>query len=225
MKNIAIRYIVATVGLFAVALGTALSAIANLGIAPLSALGYVFNQEFSTISFGTFIFLVNLLYLLFQILFYGKAFKAKYLLQLVASLIFSVLVDVSMWMCSWIVTESLVLRLLLIVIASIVIAIGVSIELASNAWMLSAEMTVASVCYRFPQMKFGSVKIVMDFILVAISAILCYLFFGNVFGSGEFSTIADQLLARTPGTVVGLGTIILAFLPGFLIKYTNKIIK
>ena len=63
-KNIIIRYLVATLGLFLVALGVALSIKANLGTAPLSCPAYVLNLEYPSVSVGTFIFIVNMVYML-----------------------------------------------------------------------------------------------------------------------------------------------------------------
>ena len=46
-----------------------------------------------------------------------------------------------------------------------------------------------------------------------IAALLCLVFFGDLFGAGKFTGWADLLLARTPGIVIGLGTLLLAILP------------
>ena len=84
-------------------------------------------------------------------------------------------------------------------------------------------MTVAAFSSTFGK-EFGKVKMVMDSSMVVISAVLAFIFFGNFFGSGEFTGLADVLLARTPGVVIGLGTLLMAFLPGYLMRFTDRLV-
>ncbi len=211
MKKIAIRYLYATVGLFFVALGIALSIISNVGTAPLSCPAYVLNLKFVKVTVGEFTFIFNLVYIVFQFLLFGRKFELRYLLQIVASAILGYLIDASMWMCSWIVADSFWIKLLLSVLACVFTALGISIELAAAAWMLSAELTVVAIIYRWPSLSFGTAKILMDTLLVVLSVAACYFFFGHFLGDGEFN-------------VISWGTLLLAFLPGYLIKFTDMIV-
>ncbi len=213
VKDIIFRYSYATLGLFFVALGIALSILSNLGTAPLSCPAYVFNLRFGSISVGTFNFLLNLLYIFIQLALFRKDFKPRYWLQIVASAILGYLIDACMWMVSWMATDSLLWRSVLCVLASFFTALGISIEVAANAWILSAELTVMSFCHLNKNFKFGTVKIIMDFLLVVIAALVSWLFFGNILGNGTET-----------GVVLGVGTLVLAFLPGYLIKYTDKLL-
>ena len=52
----------------------------------------------------------------------------------------------------------------------------------------------------------------MDTLIVVLSALLAWLFFSNPFGAGHVTNAADVLLARVPGIVIGLGTLLLAVL-------------
>ncbi len=210
-KNIIIRYLYATVGLFIVALGIALSIISNLGTAPLSCPAYVLNLKFTSISVGTFTFLFNLLYILIQLALFRRDFKARYWLQIVASAILGYFIDASMWLCSWCATDVISWRIITSIVACILTAIGVSIEVAADAWMLSAEVTVLSICHVFRKLKFGTAKIIMDSSLVVISAIAAWIFFGHILGDGT-------------SNVISWGTLLLAVLPGFLIPYTDKVV-
>ncbi len=212
-KKLILRYLYATAGLFLVALGIALSILSNLGTAPLSCPAYVLNLEFGHISVGMFTFLFNLLYLLIQIALFRKDFKARYLLQVVASAILGYFIDASIWLFSWAATDILAWRIVLSVVACVLTAIGISIEIAADAWMLSAELTVLSICHVNRNFRFGTVKILMDTTLVVISAVAAWLFFGHLLGNGH-----------PHGVVISWGTILLAFLPGFLIRYTDKIV-
>ncbi len=208
-----LRYLYATLGLFFVALGIALSILSNLGTAPLSCPAYVLNLKFGAISVGMFTFLFNLLYLFIQIALFRKDFKARYLLQVVASAILGYFIDAGMCLCSWAATDVLGWRIVLSVVACILTAIGISMEIAADAWMLSAELTVLSICHVNKKIKFGTVKILMDTALVVISAFGAWIFFGHILGNGQ-----------PDGVVISWGTLLLAFLPGFLIPYTDKIV-
>ena len=175
--NIIVRYAVASVGLFMIAFAIALAIKSNLGTAPLSCMAYVLNLDMPGISVGTFTFLVNMLYILIQLAVLRRRFKAVHLMQVVASVLFGYMIDLS----------------------------------------LSA---FSSTFHK----EFGKVKMVMDSSVVVISALLAFIFFGNFFGSGEFTGLVDVLLARTPGVVIGLGTLLMAFLPGYLMRFTDPLV-
>ena len=88
-NHIITRYLVATLGLFLVGFGVALTIVANLGTAPLSCVAYVFNLRFPSVSVGPFILAVNMVYMLVQILVLRKRFKMRYLMQIPASVLFN----------------------------------------------------------------------------------------------------------------------------------------
>lgn len=219
-KDICRRYGVATVGLLFVALGVALSIISNLGTAPLSCPAYVLNLRFPALSVGTFTVLVNTSLILFQLLLWRKNFKARYLMQIVASAVFGYMIDGCLWALSWLHPVSFAGRAGLILLGALVTAYGVSIEVKADAWMLSAEMTVNAWSQTFHH-PFGRVKVVMDSLMVVVSALLCWIFFGNPFGAGVVRDAGDVLLARAPGIVIGLGTLLLAVLPGWMMRITD----
>ncbi|MBP5336497.1 MAG: YitT family protein [Bacteroidales bacterium] len=222
-KDILRRYAVASVGLVFVALGVALSIISNLGTAPLSCPAYVLNLHWPALSVGTFTLLVNTSMILIQLALLRKDFKAKYLMQIVASAVFGYLIDGCLWALDWLYPDSFAARLGLSVLGGVVTAFGVSIEVAADAWMLSAEMTVAAFS-KVLRKPFGPVKVVMDSLMVVIAALLCLLFFRNPLGAGAFTTLGDALLARTPGIVIGLGTLLLAVLPGAMMRLTDPLV-
>ena len=221
--NIIFRYVVASVGLFMIAFAIALAIKSNLGTAPLSCVAYVLNLDIPGISVGAFTFLVNMVYILVQLAVLRKRFKLVSLMQVVASVVFGYMIDASLWMLGWLEPAGFGVRLLLILAAAAITALGTSIEVAADAWMVSAEMTVAAFSSTFGK-EFGKVKMVMDSSMVVISAVLAFIFFGNFFGSGEFTGLADVLLARTPGVVIGLGTLLMAFLPGYLMRFTDRLV-
>lgn len=222
-KEILLRYGAATAGLMFVALGVALSILSNLGTAPLSCPAYVLNLRWPALSVGTFTTLFNLSYLLLQAALLRRDFRAEHLLQVVASLLFGYLIDACLWALAWLHPAGFGARAGLTLLAALATAFGVSIEVAAEAWMLPAEMTVAAFAKVFRK-PFGPVKVVMDSLTVVLTAVLAGIFFSNPFGAGAFTGAGDILLARTPGVVIGLGTLLLAVLPGFLMRLTDPLV-
>lgn len=222
MKNTLVKYLVATLGLFLVAVGIALSIISNLGTSPLSCPAYVLNLRIPGISVGTFTWLVNLLYVFVQLAVLRKRFRAKYLMQIVASIVFGALIDASLWMFSWLHPTGFAQRFGVAVVSCLVSALGVSIEVVARGWMLSAEMTVYSFvkAYGF---EFGKTKVVMDSLVVVISAALSLIFFRNPLGNGEFTSFWDAVLASSGESVIGIGTLLSAVSVGWLMKFTDPL--
>lgn len=208
-RNVLIKYTVATVGMFLVAVGVALSIISNLGTAPLSCPSYLLNLWRPVLSVGTWTLIVNCSYLFVQLAVFRSKFKAKYLMQIIASALFGYLIDASLWLFAWLQPTGWASRLAVNVAAAAVTAVGVSIEVVARAWMLSAEMTVYSISKTFA-LPFNKVKIAMDSLLVVLSVVGCQILFGSPLGSGDLY-------------VFGVGTLILAVLPGWLMKFTDPL--
>ena len=158
-----------------------------------------------------------------QIALLRKDFKARHLMQVLASAVFGYLIDGCMWALSWLHPAGFAARIGLTLLAALVTAFGVSIEVAADAWMLSAEMTVAAFA-KVLRKPFGPVKVVMDSLTVVLAAILAWIFFRNPFGAGAWTGAGDVLLARTEGIVIGLGTLLLAVLPGAAMRLTDPLV-
>lgn len=222
LQNILLRYGAATLGLLFVALGIALSILSNLGTAPLSCPAYVLNLRWPSVSVGMFTTLFNLSYLLVQAALLRRDFKAAHLLQVAASVLLGYLIDGWMLLLSGLQPANFGVRLGLTLLGALVTAFGVSLEVAADAWMLPAEMTVSAFA-KVLRKPFGPVKVVMDSLTVVLAAVLSGIFFANPFGAGAYTGAADLLLARTPGTVIGSGTLLLAVLPGLLMRLTDPL--
>lgn len=219
MKRIAARYIASTLGLLLVALGIALTIISNLGTSPLSCPAYLLSL-WGSLSVGTFTVIVNTFLILIQLAVLRRKFKAKYLMQIPASFVFGYMIDFWIWVLASLSPTTLAARFLLLVISCIITAFGVSLEVGAQGWMLSAEMTVyafTKVCTK----PFGTIKVLMDCLYVILAAGISFLIFRNPFGYGEFTTLSDTLLARVPGVVIGIGTLVSAVIPGWLMLKTD----
>lgn len=221
MKEIISKYLISTAGLLMVALGIALSIISNLGTSALSCPSYVLSL-WGSLSVGTYTVIVNTSLILVQLLVLRKRFKAKYLMQIPASFVFGYMIDLWLWILTFLHPGTLAARFALIIAGCIITAAGVSLEVCAQAWMLSAEMTV----YAFTKVStkpFGTLKVWMDSLFVLIAAGMSFLLFRNPFGAGEFTNLPDVLLARVPGVVIGMGTLVCAILPGLLMRFTDPL--
>lgn len=220
-RTVVVSYSIATLGLFLVALGVALSIVSNLGTGPLSCPAYVLNG-IGGLTVGNWTIVVNMFYILVQLSIFRRSFKWKYLMQIPASMLFGYLIDFSLFCLRFLHPSGFVARLAVCLIACIVTAIGVSIEVVARAWMLSAEMTVYAISKTFSK-PFGPVKVAMDCSLVVIASLMAFLIFRNPLGYGEFQGILPALTGSSEGTVIGTGTLLLAVLAGSLMKFTDPI--
>lgn len=95
------RYAIYIFSLFLISLGAALSIKANLGTAPLISIPYVCSL-ISKLSVGTVTFIFNVILISIQIILLRRDFEKRQLLQIVMGTIFSVCIDFSLMMVSFV---------------------------------------------------------------------------------------------------------------------------
>lgn len=181
--------------------GIALITKAALGTSPISSLPYVLSFAFP-LTLGQFTFLVNLLFIAGQILLLRRAFQPIQLLQIGVNVIFSLFIDWSMELFSWLQPHTALLQLLCLVAGCAVLALGISMEVAPDVLTVPGEGIVKALA-QATHHKFGSTKMAFDVTLVATAAVLSLLFFHRLQG-------------------LGLGTILSALLVGRLVNLCNR---
>lgn len=209
-SNIVARYLVATLGLVLVALGVALSLKSNLGTAPVSCPPAVLNLKWTAISFGTFTWMMHLLFIALQMAMRRKVLDIHYLLQLLAAFVFGYLCDACIWILNDVEITSYLMKIVLILISVLLTAIGIRLEVIGKAWILAGDKVV-DVFSEVTGIKFSNAKIGEDIILVALSAAFAWICFGSPWGHG------DQIVIRE-------GTLILAALTGLCMKLTDPLV-
>ena len=209
-SNIVARYLVATLGLVLVALGVALSLKSNLGTAPVSCPPAVLNLKWTAISFGTFTWIMHLLFIALQIAMRRKVLDIHYLLQLLAAFVFGYLCDACIWILNDVEITSYLMKIVLILMSVLLTAIGIRLEVIGKAWILAGDKVV-DVFSEVTGIKFSNAKIGEDIILVALSAAFAWICFGSPWGHG------DQIVIRE-------GTLILAALTGLCMKLTDPLV-
>lgn len=212
VKNILIRYAISTLGLILVALGVGVSIKSNLGIAPPSCPPTLLNLKWTGISVGTFTWMMHLLFIIMQFCILGRKFKWRYLMQIPAAFVFGYLCDASIWLFNAIDAPSTnyLVQILLCLAAVVLTALGIKLEVLGKGWILAGDMTTAVLCQAVKG-RFSTVKVIFDISLVAITAILSFIFFGKLTGNGSTVVIRE-------------GTLILAFLTGACMRFTDPIL-
>ena len=213
MKNFLTRYGISTLGLIVVALGVGLSIKSNLGIAPLSCIPTVLSLKFAHISIGTFTWGFNLLFIVLQAFILGKEFSWKHVLQVLPILIFGYLVDGAVWLFNALEAPATnyLIQILLCLAAVVLTAVGIRLEVVGQGWILPADNCLHVLTER-TGIKFGTIKVIMDVVLVAITVLLALVFFGLFTGNGETVVIRE-------------GTLIQAILTGLCMKVTDPLIS
>lgn len=201
------RYTIATVGLFMIALGVAISLKSNLGTSPISCPPGVMNLRWQEVSIGQFTWYVNFSLIFVQIALLRSRFRWIDLMQIPAVILFGVLCDVCVWLCQSLPADTYWLQMLWCLVSILITAVGLRVEIFGNAWMLSGDKTVNVISSVFGP-AFSTVKIWMDVIFVLASMLFAWIVFGNVFGDGANNIIRE-------------GTLLLAILTGLCMKVTD----
>lgn len=185
------RWIFLTIGLFILAFGVAFSIKGDLGTSPISSLPYVAG-EISGLTVGTTTILLHCTLILLQILILRKQYDWIQLLQLPVAFIFGFMTDFSVWVLDGLTPTDYGQKWLLCGIGIVLVAIGVSFEVVAEVTTLAGEGFVLAVC-KVSRIKFGTMKIAFDVVLVVIACILSLIFLHGIYGVRE-GTVAAALL-------------------------------
>lgn len=188
--RLALRYLCFLMGLLINSFGVAFITKAALGTSPISSIPYVLALRFQP-TFGEFTFVLNMLYILGQVVLLRRAFQPVQLLQVVANVVFSGFIDVSMGLLGWLSPESVPAMLLSLAVGCVILAFGISIEVAPDVIVVPGEGIVRAISTTLEK-PFGSCKLCFDTTLVVIACALSLLFFGYLNGLGV-GTIVSAL--------------------------------
>lgn len=205
-KELAKRYCLFIISLFFSALGVAITKKAELGVSPISSVANVMSEKFTFLSLGTWLIIWNCVLIFGQIIILRKEFKAIQLLQIPVSFLFGWFTDFGLWCVSSIPVNNYITRLILVIIGVVVLGFGIALSVLANVIMNSGEAFVKAVSDKLDK-NFGNIKIIFDVLCVVLAVVLSLIFFkGSIVGTRE-------------------GTVITAFLTGFVVKLFVKITK
>ncbi|MBQ5755977.1 MAG: hypothetical protein IIV88_01835, partial [Erysipelotrichaceae bacterium] len=129
-------------GLFILSCGIALSARSGLGVSPSASLAYVLSQIFP-LSMGNFNTLINVVFVIIQIVLLGKAFRPTRFLQLVAVVIFGFFIDFANRLFAGVTPANYVIAVAMAVFACALDGIGVFLEVKANLLTMASEGAIS----------------------------------------------------------------------------------
>ena len=188
-------------GLFIMSLGIALSVKADLGLAPISCIPYIYSLRFSP-SMGEIAIIMMILFIVFQIILLRKNYHPIQLVQLPAAIIFGYFIDFSNFLLTDLTISSYPWRCAGCLASCLIIAFGVYLEVKSNLTYLPGEGLVAAIAETFHS-EFGMVKILFDSFIV-------------LFGSASSLFLIQRLAGIREGTLAA------AFLVGYMVRFYNR---
>lgn len=211
-RKVAARYLCFLAGLLINSFGVAFITKASLGTSPISSIPYVLDLRFEP-TFGEMTFVLNMVYILGQVVLLRREFRPVQLLQVVANVIFSAFIDVSMGLLWWLSPATLPAEVLSLAAGCCILAFGISVEVAPDVIVVPGEGIVRAISSTLDR-PFGTCKLCFDTTLVAIACALSLLFFGYLNGLGvgtvvsalAVGPIVNAINARIPliGAIRGL---------------------
>lgn len=189
--------------LFIMAFGIAFSVKANLGISPISCPPFVLNQAFPSITIGQFTIAMHVVFVIGQIILLRRDYQPIQLLQLVVALVFGFFTDFAIWATSGLQADTYPVRLCFMLISCVLISVGVFLQVSAKALLVAGEGIMLAIS-KVVKKEFGKVKMCFDCSLVFITIIFSLIHF-----NGEIRGVRE-------------GTVIAAFLVGFLVTRYNR---
>lgn len=192
------RTLVFFVGVFLIAMGIAISVRADLGTAPIASLPTVLS--FATpVSVGTYIMSLNLLFVGLQALVLRRKFRLFQLIQIPVAVAFGLLVDTCMQLTSWLDPSSYFEQWCWIIVSVVSLALGVYIEVQPRLTYLPGDGIVFAIYTVLQNIPYGTVKVVVDTIMVGLAVLASWTLLGGLFGVREgtvFSALTVGIIIR-----------------------------
>lgn len=195
------KFIVLVIGIFFSSFGVGLSLKSNLGATPIGVCPAVFSDAVN-ISTGTAMAVLLGIFFVMQILILKKDFRPFQLLQLFATLIYGVFVDLSEVILSYFSNDELWQRSIYCVLGIVILAFGVFVMLSTDFIMLPQDAAVAVISNKYKK-EYGKIKITLDVILTTIATASSFVIFSRIIH-------------------VGVGTILAAIFVGKIISLLQK---
>ena len=184
-------------GILCQSFGVALVVKSSLGTSPISSVPYVFSLV-APLTFGQTTFIVNMIFLLGQIILLRRRFDRVQLLQIPATLIFSVLIDVAMFTLDPLVPQNYLCKFAVLSLGMIFVSLGVALQVIANVLMLAGEAVVTAI-NRVTNTTFDRVKTFFDCSLVTIAVVWSYSVLGVVEGTREGTLISALFTGAVAG--------------------------
>ncbi|WP_217994603.1 cytidylate kinase family protein [Sulfurospirillum arcachonense] len=191
-SNIVKRVLVFTLGLFVMALGVSLSVKANLGVSPVSCVPYVFSLTMP-LSLGELTIILNIFFILMQMIILRKNYNLAQLVQLPSVIIFGYCIDFTMNILSNLNPTSYIQQAFWCILACGVLAFGIFLLLKTHLTYLPLDGLAIAISQTYKK-EFGKVKISLDSSMVIIGTLSSFVLLSHLEGIREGSALAAVLV-------------------------------
>lgn len=191
------RWLLLVWGMLVATAGIVFITRAGLGTTPISTVPFTVG-EITGLTFGEATFAVNILFVLVQWALLRSRFHYSSFFQIPIVSVFSWFIDLHMGWTAWIGDDPYVVRFLWGLLGNLFLAFGIYWQVASKTIVQPGEGMVLAFSVVLRK-SFGTVKVWNDVTLVLLAVVLGFVCLGHVAGVRE-------------------GTVVSAFLVGFLIK-------
>ncbi|EOS60227.1 hypothetical protein C815_01607 [Firmicutes bacterium M10-2] len=189
------RYALFLCGLLINAFGIALITKAGIGTSPISSVPYVLSLSFAHLSFGLWTFLINMGFIVIQMILLKKEFERIQWFQIIVNIVFSALIDLAMTLLVFLEPSRLISKIVCLVAGCAFLGFGVSLEVAPQVIMVPGEGIVHAMT-KVTNKSFATIKNCFDLSLMLISGILSIVCFGSFQGVGAGTIMAAVLVGR-----------------------------
>ena len=186
------RYVIYLISLFFISLGAAISIKANLGTSPIICLPYV-SSLILKMSVGTVCLIFNVIFITVQIILLRGDLERRQYLQIVVGTIFSLSIDFSMMLVSFLNPANYLEQFALLLISCVVVAFGVLLEVQTEVVYLPPDGIIVAIS-KVLNKEFPKVKPFFDTSLVLTAAILSIVFLGYLAGVREGTIISAVII-------------------------------
>lgn len=202
MPYIVKRIICFLAGIAIESFGIALITKSNLGTSPISSIAWVTTLRFSQISFGVTTFVMNVLFVVVELMLLRRDFQPIQYLQLAVTFWFASTLDVSMNLLVWFSPDTWWEQGIGLLLGCTILALGICMEVAPGLIMVPGEGVVNAFAI-VTKARFGTLKVCFDVSLIIIAGILSFVFFSGIRG-------------------LGIGTIVAAIITGQIVNVINR---
>lgn len=186
------RYIVYIISLFIISLGASLSIKANLGTSPLICIPYV-SSLITNLTVGTTSFIFSIILIAIQVILLRRGFEKRQFLQIVIGTIFSLFIDVTLMMISFINLTDYISQVFILLLSCVVMAFGVLLEVKTEVVFIPGDGFIVAIA-KVLKKEFGKVKPYCDVSFVVIAVILSFAFLGYLAGVREGTVISALII-------------------------------
>lgn len=224
IQEFAWQHYMLLISLFLMTLGVALNVRSSMGSSVISSIPLAFSMAGADgyvpgMSIGGYTNVMNFILVGLQVAILRRRFEPVQLLQLVIGFLFGMLIDLNMYLTSFLSYDNLISQVLAQFAGCTVMAVGITMEVRCGSVTMPGEGLPIALSLA-TGMPFAKLKIWVDTALVAGAVVCCYIFWGiwkwNVIGPGTlFAMVYVGYVVKMLSPHMSWFDRMLAYRPGF----------